>query len=349
MAWLDSRKSGYYLRDRNPEHCEPLGKISHRDAKSLLRKFEDAKEEDGAQTGALGKLMSQVYAEYLAYLERHKYSPKTIHVTGQDVLPFIQTVHRVKNLTPAAVDAWNKHLVAYEFRKGRRYALDTIAHRLRAIKSFCSWLVTEKYLRRSPFELSIPEGRGDAGRALQGSDVHALFEHWPTKNSRTGSTDKQVLSKLFFQIVFYGGTRLTEILGDEERPDEFPGAQYERLDRKLGILKLEKTKAGKEREVALPRVVVREIPAGSGPMFRGRIAVCTLRMHLAKAAEAAGIAGRFRIHDGRVTAATEWLRKNRDPKSAMDQFGWKSAKMALHYNKVATKERIAQAQKIDYK
>jgi hypothetical protein len=50
-----------------------------------------------------------------------------------------------------------------------------------------------------------------------------------------------------------------------------------------------------------------------------------------------------------VTAATEWARKNRDPKASMDQFGWKTARMAMHYQKVATEERVEQAQNITYK
>lgn len=352
MAWLDERKSGYYLRDRlpdNPSWSKPLGKISHKQAKTELRNYETAKEEDQHQEGDLGRWMADVYQEYLRYLRGENYSQNTIRAVGQDVGPFIKTLGRVKDMTAAAVKKWKEHLQSFEYVEGKRYAVDTVAHRLRQIKAFCSWMVDEGIIKKSPFQVSIPEGREDAGRALQGSEVHALFKHWPAERSSGGRDGKQALSKLFFHIVFYGGTRLTEVLGDEEKEDQFPGAQYENLDRKLWILRLAKTKAGKSREVALPEFVVNMIPKGSGPIFRGQISAWTLRTHLAKAAKEAGIIGRFRIHDGRVTAATEWARKNRDPKSAMDQFGWKTAKMAIHYNKVATEERVAQAQKMTYK
>lgn len=350
MAWLDERKSGIYLRDRNPPHCEPLGKISLREAKSIRRNFEKAKEEGRTIEGELGVLTTEVYDRYIAFLERNNYSPKTIRSIKQGVFPFVNSVHRVKELSPDAVKAWKVHLESHEYKKGKRYALDTIAHRLRHIKAFCSWMVNEeKIISRSPFEVTIPEGRKDAGRALQGNQVHALFEHWPAERSSGGNAGKQSLSKLFFQIVYFGGTRLTETLGDENMPEIYPGAQYENVDRTRSIVKLEKTKGGDSREVALPRFLIKIIPKGEGPIFRGQISERTLRDHLAQAAGAAGITGRLRIHDGRVSSATEWARKNRDPRGAMDQFGWKTEKMAMHYTKVATEERISQAQRITYK
>lgn len=352
MAWLDYRASGVYLRDRlpkNPSYSKPLGKVSPKTAKKALRDYETEKDESGVADGELGREMSAVYAQYIVHLEREEYSPRTIVQMKFDILPLIQTINRVKQLTPNVIKEFRDALYAHRQKNGKPYSIDTIAHRLRAIRAFCSWMKDEGILSPSPFEVKIPEGRKDAGRALKWSEVTTLFEKWPKVRIYNNRRSKHDISKLFFMIVFTGGTRLTEILGDTDDPINYPGLQHEAVDRERFTLNLAKTKAGRPREVALSKEVIKAIPEGTGPVFRGKIEENALREHLAEALVAAGIKGKLRIHDGRVTSATEWMRTNPDTRMAMDQFGWKSEKMPVHYNKVATERRMEQAQKMTFK
>lgn len=348
ILWKDGRAYIYDRVDKKPKCMKPLGVIGPREAEDERVKW--LADNGKGSASPTDRSMESLREERLRDMVNEDYSEKTIKCFHDCVEPFLETMTRLRELTTMRIEAWDKVLRAWTYKRGangepRLLTTETRAHRLRAISSFCAWLVGKKYLKRTPFEVKIPAQRKDAGRALRGSDVLKIFDNWP----RGRNSEKQAcanLSKLFFQIVFFGGTRLTETLGES---DAAPGATYENIDRDHCILKLEKTKGGESREIAMPKSVIDTIPQGRGPIFFGRISDRTLRHYLKMACRINGIGGRFRIHDGRVTAASEWARKNRDPKASMDQFGWKTERMAMHYQKVATEERVAQAQNITYK
>ncbi len=348
LLWKNERAYIYAKDDKGKARCmEALGFIGAREAEARLNTW---RADNASGPNFSDRSMESVWKQYQIHLVASDYADTTIRCTETCVYPFVRTMEKLRDLTPSRIQSWDYILQKWTYRKGTQGTLrplttESRAHKLRAISAFCGWLEESKLVKDSPFEVKIPEQRKDAGRALQGKQVLSLFKHWQT-GSYNRTDDYAALSKLFFQIVFFGGTRLSETLGYDP---EHTGATYENIDRENCILKLDKTKAGVAREVALPREIMESIPKGTGPIFYGKISERTLREHLATACKAAGIDGRFRIHDGRVSCATEWARKNRDPKSSMDQFGWKTEKMAMHYNKVATHERVAQAQNITYK
>lgn len=351
MAWLDKRASGYYLRDRlpnDPSFSIPLGKISEREAERQKLDYLDRKDKGESVTRELGAECEAVLQGYINHFDSEGYSPKTKKTAVPVITAFLKPFRRVGEATPEKVKEYRDALYAFRREDGKGYAIDTIATRLRTLSAFCTWLQKERHVEKSPFQVSIPEGRKDAGRALEGFQVLKLFKCWPKTRIYNNRRTKHELSKLFYQIVFHGGCRLTELLGDENHVEHFPGLQHEDVIYDRLVIKLAKTKGGERREVALPKEVIRLIPRGVGPVFRGKIAARALAEHLMEALKAAGILGEFRTHDGRVSAATEWMRKHPDTRAAMDQFGWKSEKMAVHYNKVATERRVALAQNMTY-
>lgn len=351
MAYLYWKAERAYIYARiggKPKLQKALGVMGRREADDELGKWVADNGKDGVAT--TDRSMESLRNDRLSDMVAENYSPKTIKCFHDCVEPFLKTMTRLKELTPARIDAWDQVLRKWTYKRtenGESYPLktETRAHRLRAISGFCAWLVEKEYLKKTPFQVKVPPQRKDAGRALMGRDVLKLLDNWP----KGRNAEKAVfanLAKLFFQIVFFGGTRLGETLGES---DNAPGVTFENVDRKNCIIKLPKTKGQEVREVAMPKEIIDQIPAGVGPIFFGRISERTLRHYLKIACRDNGIVGRFRVHDGRVTSATEWARKNRDPKASMDQFGWKTEKMAMHYQKVATEERVAQAQNITYK
>lgn len=353
MAYVVFKEGRAYIYDRvngsKTSTCQKsLGVMGPREAEDERVKWLADNGKGGASP--TDRSFEILRDDYLRYMVSEDYSPKTIKCFNDCVVPFLQTMTRLKELTTARIDAWDQVLQKWTYKRGakgepRLLTTETRAHRLRAISGFCGWLVRKKYVKKTPFEVQIPAQRKDAGRALQGKQVLTILNNWPV--GRNPEKEKFAkLAKLFFEIVFYGGTRLGETLGYS---DDAPGVTFDNVDRDHCIIRLEKTKGGESREIALPKGVIDSIPEGSGPMFFGRISERTLRHYLMMACRINGITGRFRIHDGRVTAASEWARKNRDPKASMDQFGWKTEKMAMHYQKVATEERVAQAQNVTYK
>ena len=350
MAWVYWKENRAYLYERiggKTKCVKALGVITPGEAKTeRITWMADHGKGDFA---VLDMSMEVVWEKYMEYLVVEEYSPKTIKCAEECVYPFVRTMSKLSELIKDRIKAWDVVLQGWTFkRKGVpvRLSKETRAHRLRAISAFCRWATdVQGYFEESPFKVAIPEQRKDAGRALQGNEALSVLENWPNKPNRRTTPELLALSKLFFQIVFFGGTRVEELLG---KSDESPGGTFGNLDRDNLILKLAKTKAGESREIALPKPIMDLIPQGVGPMFYGKISYTCLSNHLKKACQAAGVTGRFRVHDGRVTCASEWSRKNGRPKAAMNQFGWKTEKMALHYDKVATKERVAMAQNITY-
>lgn len=324
---------------------KPLGVIGEREAEK--ERIQWMANHGKGDYSALDMSMEVVWQQYNEYLVTEGYAPKTIKCANYCVHPFVKTMAQLNELTAERIESWNKVLIAWTYQRGengekKKLTTESRAHKLRAISSFCGWLTDVKhYFKESPFKTKIPAQREDAGRALAVHEIRSVLENWPTVPYRRHTLELLKLSKLFFQIVFSGGTRLTELLGEN---DDCPGGLYENLDRKNLILKLDDTKAGVSREIALPKVVVDLIPNGSGPIFYNKISDTCLRNHLRKACQNAGIKGRFRIHDGRVSSATEWIRKNGITKNTLHQYGWKGQRMPMHYDKGATKQRIDQAQ-----
>jgi integrase len=340
MAYLLWKNDRAYIYHKGK--CrEALGVIGSRDAEVELNKW---KVDNGAGDEPISDMsIAVVWNNYLRWMVQEGYSETTIKHLKNCLPQFLKHVTTLQDLTSSKIKWWDGHLsekiVSFKNTPSRPLSTESRAQQLRCLRAFCGWLVKQNYIYTNPFKIKIPPQRKDAGRALSGAEVHSLFEAWPMRHKTSQ------LSKLFFQFMFYGGTRVSEILGYNE---DCVGAKYENIDRQKWIIKLDRTKGGTAREVALPEWLIKSIPDGVGPIFFGRIGYTALWDHLREAAKIAGIQGRVRIYDARVSAATEFARKNRHPKSMMDQFGWKSEKMALHYTKVATEERVAHVQNMTY-
>ena len=358
MAYWREKNGRKYMYDQNNVYVKALGYI---DDKKADRECLDWEIDHGRRPQETSKRsMKVIFEEYIAWAIRERFTPKSIHSMRAAIEPFLETVPYLGDLTKGKIKAWADYLKTATFKKGpkgqeRRLANDTIAHRLRTIQAFCSWMADSDLhndhpiIEDSPFRIKIPKQRKDAGRALEPTEVHGLFEHWPVP-TRVEFRPSAELAKLFFQIVYHGGTRITEVLGDPDMPEDYPGLQGEHVDVEGCTIKLFGTKDGESREVALPESIVRLIPTTPGPVFRGKITATMLNWYRRRAAINAGIKGRLRDYDGRVTCATHWAEVNPSPvpKDMMDQFGWKSVAMAAHYQKVSKAKRVKKAQNMVY-
>lgn len=349
---INGLKYHYGTVDGKRDQCiGPLGDITKKEADNHCSTWDI---NNGKDKHNLSKRsLESVWELYLAFKRSENRPPKSMRCLQSCVGAFIRSIPTIRDLTPAAIEKYNTHLLTYTWERGgktRVLAMETRAHRLRHIRAFLSWMVEWKHLKASPFEIKIPAQRKDAGRALRAEEVVRLFDMWPEPHSE-GNRKASELAKFFMFTVFHAGTRVTELLGDEDYPDIYPGAQYENLDRVRCVLKLGKTKSGEPRELALPRRLVERIPEGKGPIFRGQITEAQIRHYFKRGLRVAGITGRVRIHDARVTAASLWaeLNPSANAKPMMDQFGWATEKMATHYTKVATAQRVKMAQNMDYR
>lgn len=353
MAYYTEKNNYFYLYDKDPitqkYRCmKPLGQITETQAKKEVTLWEADHIRGKGVIAAKNRTMQSLFDEYLQFLVVNEYSVDTIRDIKQCMPDFIKTMTWLKDLTSEHIKGWDyilQNWTCKSWNRGKPLSKESRAHRLRVLSAFCGWLVKQEYLSETPFKIKIPAQRKDAGRALSGDQVKRLFDNWPA--GKIGSPfEYSYLAKLFYLIKFYAGTRSKELLGfyDDHTETEHHGITYECLNRAQGFFTLGKTKDGKPREVGLAKEVMDLIPAGTGPMFYGKISAHCLAQYLKRACQAAGITGRFRPHDSRVTAASDWGRRGKNPKSLMDQFGWSTEAMALHYTKVATKDRVEDAQ-----
>ena len=358
MAYWREKNGRKYMYDQNNAYVKALGYI---DDKKADRECLDWEIDHGKRPahGSHQRSMQAIYEEYLTHCRTERFTPKSMRTIRQCIEPFLETVPTLSDLTKQRIKAWSDKLKTATYRKGpkgpeRRYAIDTIAVRLRTIQSFCSWMADpdvhadKPILEESPFRIKVPAQRKDAGRALEPKEVVGLFANWYGPND-LGNPDCE-LAKLFFEIVYYGGTRITEVLGDEEFPEDYPGLHGEHVSVEGGTVRLLATKDGDSREVALPEWLLKKIPTTPGPVFRGKITDNQVHGYRKKATDRAGIKGRLRDYDGRVTSATHWAEVNPSPvpKDMQDQFGWKSPAMPMHYQKVSKARRVKKAQNMVY-
>lgn len=357
MAYLLEKNSLFYIYDKDPitkkYRCvQALGNLSPKAADDELIKWKADNMRGKGPISAKDRSMSSVWHEFLQFMVANEYEASTIRDYTQCITPFVESMKHLRELTVEKIRAWDVFLqnsYCKDSETPRLLAKETRSHRLRAISAFCGWIADEsrQYLAENPFKTKIPRQRKDAGRALTGDEVKRLLANWPAP--RRGRWDKYAeLSKLFYMIKFYAGTRSKELLGfyDPHTGKEHLGITYECLNRRGEFFTLGKTKDGTAREVALAPEIMALIPHGSGPIFYGKIGETALANHLKRACKAAGITGRFRPHDSRVTAATDWGRRKEDDRDMMDQFGWKTAAMAAHYKKGATANRVRAAKEM---
>lgn len=330
MASLVLRGSNWYIYDRIKkdgafENITPicLGAIDKNQATIELSKYRIGKG-DGKKHGDNDMPMIAVYNAYLEVLRdsTDPYSPHTINDVMREIPPFIAMISTVGDLTEEKMRAYDKRLRMYRWKRTangleRKLAIDTIAHRLRTISAFIGWMKDANYIRERPYSFDIPKGRKDAGRDL-GEVVMKQFVSGL-------SGEVQIVSCL----LFWCGFRIGEIL---PRRGLGTSLQHEWINRRDSLIRLPDTKNDEPREVPIPISIMETIPKGkSGPVFS--ITQWAVRSAWRRRIKAMGLQGRLRLHDARVTSASEYARKFKDVRGLMDLYGWKTAAMAMHYVK----------------
>ena len=121
------------------------------------------------------------------------------------------------------------------------------------------------------------------------------------------------------------------------RKGELLGLTWDRIDFARGVMKLEKTKTGRRREVPMNRAAYDALSALPGPKDAGRLfrktsgaAWGSIRTAFERACRAAGLEN-FRFHDLRHTAASQLLMRGATLPEVRDVLGHSDLKMTLRY------------------
>lgn len=137
-----------------------------------------------------------------------------------------------ETLTPTLLGEYLQHLT-----RDRNNQANTVRRRLTALKSFCTFLVENAYLKHNP-AASLPRPRMPQRqpRHLQQAEVERLFAGAGVVAGAAGLRDKTML-----MFMYYSGVRVSELVNVRREDLDFSGA----------FIKITKGKGGRFRKVPL--------------------------------------------------------------------------------------------------
>lgn len=332
--WTEKNgKKWLYHKDKNGKYITPidLGFVSDAEADVKVAQWKIDNGKSPAQ--ATDRTTMSAYHQYLKWMVEEDYSEKTINDAPCNLLPFIHTVPTIGSITEKKVREWEQALIDWRYKKGpkatlvRKLSIDTRMHRMRAIKSFLNWMVTQKIMRSMPCRIEIEQGRRDAGTDLAERTQSFLDAIAPR-------------SKVLSHLIFFGGLRVTNAL-------QIRGEWIDHLRMSIKLPR-EVMKNADGLELFLPAKVMAMLPKdATGPIFASMTAGL-LYYDWVQTKKKLGIKGRFRIHDGRVSAASEVWRREKNVKLLKERFGWRDDRTAMHYVKVTEREHREAAERITF-
>ena len=145
--------------------------------------------------------------DYLRYLKRRKYSPRTVK-SCQNVLKsfilFIQGrgLERLQDVTLDDLDAYRLHLV-----DDRHYQTASLVRYMQAVRGFFNWLADEQHIFNNPTEtLKLPRPERKLQDVPTETDMKKLLAQ-PDTATPTGVRDRA-----FMEVAYSTGCRLNEML-----------------------------------------------------------------------------------------------------------------------------------------
>ncbi|HET7036714.1 MAG TPA: tyrosine-type recombinase/integrase [Thermomicrobiaceae bacterium] len=155
-----------------------------------------------------GNGMQEVIVDFLETLgQEREFSPNTIAAYRNDLVQFAQ--YFGNNCHPADWHALNDDVLrSYDLDlRERDYAKSTVARKLAAIKSFCTYLVEQHGLKLNPTAaLSPPRVDKFVPQAITEDEVHALLDVVDRQPGPGGSRDRAML-----RLLCATGLRVSEL------------------------------------------------------------------------------------------------------------------------------------------
>jgi len=266
-------------------------------------------------------------ADYISYLRLKALSEATIkkyHYT-------LRALFRFLDLEPSQASALSTAQIrSYVASLQERGLADkTIAEQVKAIKTFCRFLVEEGYLKKDPFErIPVPTVRRRLPQALTKEEVRQLFR------AMEGETKIDRRNKVLFHLLYVCGLRIGE--GVKIRVED--------VDLEEGTLRVI-GKGNKERRLYLKPMTVRllreyiEENDITGFLFPsrqgGHVAIGTMDRQFQKYVRKAGLKKRITPHTLRHSAAVHYLMGGAPISFVQDLLGHENLRTTGIYTQLA--------------
>ena len=237
-------------------------------------------------------------------------------------------------LTRANVRDWSAEML------GNGAAVGTVLTRFRPLKSFCSWLVREEILDRSPLEgMPLPKVPEKPTRVLSDDELIKLIK------TCAGSGFYARRDEAILRVLIECGVRASELcaMRTEELDLDAQQAVVHGKGRKTRLIYF-----GNKTTRALDRYLRerRRHPQADSPYLwlshRGALSYNGLRRIVDKRAALAGI-GHVHPHMFRHTAAADFLQAGGQERDLMRIMGWSSSSMLARYGSATADARAREA------
>jgi site-specific recombinase XerD len=291
-------------------------------------------------------LITDLAASFRRFLRAAGKADRTITLYGMSIRMFVDWLE--KQDRPATLDQFTRHAVAAWMADLMEVnEPSTAATRLRGLRRFARWLVTEGEIERAPTEgVEIPAPADKPVEILTDDELGRLIKACAVGKAKTGAFDAQVFEgrrdEVIVRVLADCGIRVSELAGadvehadlDQEvlyvigkgnRPRAVPfGARTaQAIDRYLRM------RSSHPHAKRTERLLLTQ---------RGPISADGIRWRLEVLGRAAGIEG-LHPHAFRHTAAHQFLSAGGQERDLMHLMGWRSDAMLAVYARSTAVER----------
>ncbi|RFU19307.1 tyrosine-type recombinase/integrase [Geodermatophilus marinus] len=163
--------------------------------------------------------LEDLLASFRRHLRAAAKAPRTIELYGQSVEYFSRWL--ADRSRPATLDELTRHAIsAWLAELAETCEPSTVGTRLRGMRRFCRWLVTEGELEKAPTDgIEIPSPPDKPVPILTDDEIAALLKACAVGRGRPGSFDRTVFlgrrDEVVLRLLLDTGVRVSELCGLE--------------------------------------------------------------------------------------------------------------------------------------
>src|SRR3954453_5271936 len=163
--------------------------------------------------------LEDLLSSFRRHLRAASKAPRTIELYSQSVRYFSNWL--VERDRPATLDELTRHAIsAWLAELAETCEPSTVGPRLRGMRRFCRWLVTEGELERAPTDgIEIPSPPDKPVPILTDEEIAALLKACAVPRGRPGAFDRAVFlgrrDEVVLRLLLDTGVRMSELCGLE--------------------------------------------------------------------------------------------------------------------------------------
>lgn len=294
---------------------------------------------------APGPALVDLAASFRRHLRAAGKADRTLVLYGQAVRFFCDWL--TTQGRPATLDQLTRHAISgWLADLAERVEIETVRTRLRGMRRFCRWLVSEGELERAPTDgVEMPAPADKPPRVLTEDELCRILKACAVGRGKGGTFDRRIFDgrrdEVLVRMLVDCGVRVSELIGlnlDDVDLDQEVAFVVGKGNRPRAVPFGARTAQAVDRYLRIRATH----PHGRSPRLllgeRGQMSTDGVRWRLEQLGEAAGVEG-LHPHAFRHTFAHRWLAEGGQERDLMMLAGWRSDAMLSVYARSTAVER----------